>query len=35
MVIKAECPFCHRKQVVRYKLCACGEEIDKSKQTRI
>jgi integrase len=32
MAIKAECPLCHRKQAVKNKVCACGQDMDKAKR---
>ncbi len=31
MSILAECPYCHKKQSVRKKLCSCGADMDKLK----
>ena len=32
MAIKAECPLCHKKQAVKNKVCACGQDMDKAKK---
>ena len=34
MAIKAECPLCHKKQAVRNKVCACGQDMDKAKKAK-
>ncbi|MFC1824496.1 integrase [Thermodesulfobacteriota bacterium] len=34
MAILAECPSCHQKQSVRNKLCSCGADLDKAKQSK-
>ena len=34
MAIKAECPLCHKKQAVKNKLCACGQDLDKAKRAK-
>jgi integrase len=34
MAILAECPFCHKKQSTKNKLCACGADLDKAKKTK-
>jgi integrase len=34
MAILAECPTCHKKQSAKNKLCKCGENLDKAKQSR-
>ena len=34
MAILAECPICHKKQAVKNKLCSCGEDLDKAKQSQ-
>jgi integrase len=34
MAILAECPICHKKQATKNKLCSCGEELDKAKQSK-
>ena len=34
MAILAECPICHRKQATRNKVCKCGENLDKAKNSR-
>jgi len=30
--ILAECPICRKKQAIRNKLCACGNDLDKAKR---
>jgi hypothetical protein len=32
MAILAECPRCHKKQGVKNRLCACGEDLVKAKR---
>ena len=34
MAILAECPFCHRKQKTKNKVCSCGADLDKAKQSK-
>jgi len=34
MSILAECPLCHRKQTTRNKLCVCGADLDKLKDSK-
>jgi hypothetical protein len=34
MAIKSECPLCRRKQAVKNKVCACGQDMDKAKRAR-
>jgi integrase len=34
MAILAECPTCHNKQATRNKVCKCGENLDKAKNSR-
>jgi len=34
MGIMAECPYCHRKQSVRNKVCGCGADLDKLKKQK-
>ncbi|MBW2005776.1 MAG: tyrosine-type recombinase/integrase, partial [Deltaproteobacteria bacterium] len=34
MAILAECPACHRKQSIKHKLCKCGEDIKKAKDSK-
>ena len=34
MAIKAECPLCHKKQAVKNKVCACGQDMDKAKKAK-
>jgi integrase len=34
MAIKAECPLCRRKQAVKNKVCACGQDMDKAKKAK-
>ena len=34
MAILAECPFCHKKQSARNKICKCGAELDKLKRSK-
>ena len=34
MAILAECPICHNKQATRNKVCKCGENLDKAKNSR-
>jgi len=34
MAILAECPICHRKQATRNKVCKCGENLDKAKNSK-
>lgn len=34
MAILAECPQCHKKQSVRNKACACGNDLDKAKRSQ-
>lgn len=34
MSILAECPFCHKKQSVRNKICSCGAKLDRLKKQR-
>jgi len=34
MAIKAECPLCHKKQAVKNKVCACGQDLDKAKKAK-
>ncbi|WP_435550210.1 integrase [Desulfobacterium sp. N47] len=33
MAVLAECPICHKKQSLRNRLCACGEDIVKAKKS--
>jgi integrase len=33
MSVLAECPICHKKQSLRNRLCACGEDIVKAKRS--
>lgn len=32
MAVLAECPFCHKKQSLRNKVCLCGQDLDKLKR---
>lgn len=34
MSILAECPYCHKKQSVRNKICSCGVDLDKAKKSK-
>ncbi|MGO9370835.1 MAG: tyrosine-type recombinase/integrase [Syntrophobacteraceae bacterium] len=34
MAILAECPQCHKKQSIRNKACACGNDLDKTKRSQ-
>lgn len=34
MSILAECPQCHKKQSVRYRLCSCGEDLVRAKKAK-
>jgi len=34
MAILAECPTCHRKQAVKNRICACGEDLIKAKKRK-
>jgi len=34
MAILAECPQCHKKQSIRNKACACGNDLDKAKRAQ-
>ena len=34
MAILAECPFCHKKQSVKNKLCKCGADLEKLKRSK-
>ncbi|MFI5329613.1 MAG: tyrosine-type recombinase/integrase [Desulfobaccales bacterium] len=34
MAILAECPLCHKKQAVKNRLCACGEDLVKAKRQK-
>ncbi|MBC8462520.1 MAG: site-specific integrase [Deltaproteobacteria bacterium] len=34
MAILAECPFCHKKQATKNKLCKCGADLDKAKKSK-
>ncbi|MBW1714968.1 MAG: site-specific integrase [Deltaproteobacteria bacterium] len=34
MAILIECPGCHRKQSRAKKICKCGEDLDKAKQSK-
>jgi integrase len=34
MAILAECPFCHRKQSAKNKLCKCGADLVKAKRAK-
>jgi len=34
MAIKAECPLCHKKQAIKNKVCACGQNMDKAKKAK-
>jgi len=34
MVILAECPFFHRKQSVKNRLCTCGEDLIQLKRSK-
>jgi integrase len=34
MAILAECPVCHKKQAVKNRLCACGEDLVKAKKLK-
>src|SRR3989339_669770 len=33
MAVLAECPICHKKQSLRNRICACGENIVKAKRS--
>jgi len=33
-MILQECPYCHKKQGVRNKLCKCGADLDKAKRSK-
>ena len=33
MAVLAECPICHKKQSLRNRLCACGEDLVKAKKS--
>ena len=32
MAVLAECPICHKKQSLRNRICACGENLGKAKK---
>ena len=34
MAILAECPFCHKKQSTKNKLCKCGADLEKLKRSK-
>ena len=34
MAVLAECPFCHRKQSAKNKLCKCGADLVKAKRSK-
>ena len=34
MAILAECPVCHKKQAVKNRNCACGEDLVKAKRLK-
>ena len=34
MAILAECPFCHKKQSAKNKLCKCGADLEKLKRSK-
>jgi hypothetical protein len=34
MAVLAECPFCHKKQSIRNRLCSCGANLDKLKRQK-
>ena len=34
MAILAECPFCHKKQSTKNRLCSCGSDLVKSKGSK-
>jgi integrase len=34
VAILAECPFCHRKQSAKNKLCKCGSDLVKAKRSK-
>jgi integrase len=34
MAILAECPGCRKRQSIKNKLCSCGENLDKAKQSK-
>ncbi|MGA1824119.1 MAG: tyrosine-type recombinase/integrase [bacterium] len=34
MAILAECPVCHKKQSLRNRICACGEDIVRAKRSQ-
>lgn len=34
MAILAECPFCHKKQATKNKLCSCGADLEKLKRSK-
>ena len=34
MSILAECPYCHKKQSVRNKVCGCGADLDQLKRSK-
>ena len=34
MAILAECPYCHKKQATKNKLCFCGMDLDKAKENK-
>lgn len=34
MATLAECPVCHKKQAIRNKICACGENLDNAKRCK-
>jgi integrase len=34
MAILAECPGCRKKQSIKNKICSCGENLDKAKQSK-
>ena len=34
MAILAECPFCHRKQAVKNRVCPCGEDLIQLKRSK-
>lgn len=34
MSVLSECPYCHKKQAVKNKLCQCGADLDKLKRSK-
>ena len=34
MAILQECPYCHKKQAIKNKLCNCGADLDKAKRSK-